>query len=435
MKGVLNYVNKKISRLSACKYLWWKDSWRDLHQADVLFLLHEGNCPVKYQGREYCHLLDSIKEELNIRGLTSLTVLSPFSSLKGFPQFHGAISRARLMHNMRYLFSKKFLCDGTHNNLYEVNVWKNILQKTKVRQVIAIQPEMYLCKAGHDLGISVSDMQHGVIADEHPGYGERWLKSYHKDLLPSSYFCWDQDSANVINKWANAKGIVTYVIGNPWFIRFMNPKPTDALVAYFKNQSPALDRSKPTILVSLQWGMESVPDRHLFSEDIIPHALKDCILKTKNDINWLIRLHPIQCCGEEKTRIFRYFQLNFTDDLFNFSKQITDLPLPSVLKMVDLHVTYSSSVVIEASWFGIPSLLLDAEFSRGLMQSYYQSERKSGIIEIIPCEYQGIMDWIYRKLNEREQKFFVAFNAQCYDEFLDNMVKKIKDKSKNCVTH
>ena len=60
---------------------------------------------------------------------------------------------------------------------------------------------------------------------------------------------------------------------------------------------------------------------------------------------------------------------SLTSDIENASK----LPLPSLLRFMNVHITESSSVVIEAEQFGVPSIVINK-----ISKEYYKNQISSG---------------------------------------------------------
>jgi hypothetical protein len=96
-------------------------------------------------------------------------------------------------------------------------------------------------------------------------------------------------------------------------------------------------------------------------------------------------------------------------------------PLPFVLSSVDLHITYNSSVVIEAEYFGVPSALLDPQINGGLWAGYFSSQIGKGAARLLPCQASAIQDWILVMRADLRAKQRVPAMLQAYAEFLKEL--------------
>jgi hypothetical protein len=272
------------------------------------------------------------------------------------------------------------------------NLWQNILNVANPACVISTHPGLGLCRAGKMKGIPIYDFQHGVINDQHPWYG----KNYRANMMPrdlvDGFLCWDEQSASTLRKWAPQKGIVVKVVGNPWFSRFMYPAPDDLLVQEALGAGHIFSNGRPNVLVSLQWGMMV---SSASNDGFMVDALKKTILETSDSFNWLLRLHPVQMRGPEKKISFNYL-INTFGHLNSVEwQQSSELPLPVILNQTDLHVTDSSTVVVEAAWLGIRSAVLNIDISPGgVAESYFFYERDIGLAEVVPPETNAIKQWL-----------------------------------------
>src|SRR5690606_10406620 len=133
--------------------------------------------------------------------------------------------------------------------------------------------------------------------------------------------------------------------------------------------SNEFDINRPCILVSLQWGL---------TEPIVS-ALERVILDTINIYNWNLRLHPVQvrdAWKADKKQTMKYLTDTFGDKKTQKWLKSSQIPLPIALQQSDLHITYSSTVVIEAAWMGVRSAILNQDICNGgKSDSYYSYER------------------------------------------------------------
>ena len=118
---------------------------------------------------------------------------------------------------------------------------------------------------------------------------------------------------------------------------------------------------KTRILVSLSWGFTTQIKNGIISDKII-----ELILNTHNQISWQLRLHPNQVKGfatEESKAFFKIFDNRLKDKCV--WEITTYSPLPVVLKNIDLHIAWDSSVAIEAAQLGVKSGIVESRIKVG----------------------------------------------------------------------
>lgn len=364
-------------------------------RAPVLTVAHDNDRHFLYQDKFYSPLVSTMEDDLARRGVASVSVARIISTIKGEKSHgrvfspEGAFARSLVgkrlraaLRRGRYAYSRS-----------EEAIWDGILERTGARTVFGIQPSRELCVACHRRGIWVADVQHGVIAEQHPWYGAAFRGAEPAAWLPSAFLCWDEGSADVTRPWAGPKGVRSEVIGNRWLARFARPAPHDAMVRELHAASglALAGAARPTILLTLSWGNHNIPN------GFISDALEAVIRSTATRYRWLIRLHPNQIRGfatHEGPDFIRYFErrLRGCADW----ELATHAPLPVVLGQTALHVSWNSSVSIEAAQMGIRSLLLDPRLRSDQLRDYYTHYRANGMIELMEAEEGAIAAWIER---------------------------------------
>ncbi|MCP1715121.1 hypothetical protein J2T58_000969 [Methanocalculus alkaliphilus] len=411
-----------------------KDTWKSLTSCDILLYRHDNNCGYVYNGKAYAHLVDSLGDLLINHSLKVKSVARPLSILTGERAYNCPVSFHQ--HYIIFAVMQQFIkiFKGTQNSLewekqQRVTLWSSILKKANPGIVISIQPDDFLCQAGNGLGIPVYDLQHGVISDVHPWYGAKYRIDTPTEMLPTGFLCWDDHSVATLSKWAVQKGIRVVRIGNPWFLRFMIANQNDILVQDIIPASESWDEVRPSILVSLQWGLmdiyEDVPN------GVMIESLENVILETYDQYNWVLRLHPVQLRDENELELAKSYLIStFGAEITN--KWINDsfLPLPLVLRKVDLHITYDSSIVIEAAWGGIRSGILNPRIKDAdSFESYYVHERSLGIAEVIPQDSDLIKQWIIHTLAKGRAEPTMDTSGEELDAFINEIVEMCKNRN------
>jgi hypothetical protein len=405
-----------------------QDNWQYLTKCDVLLVCHDNNRGYTYQNQAYAHLLDSLGDLLRQKGLTVNSVAKPFSKLIGSYAYGepAACNREILSIALQSRLINLFQGRNARRNWADQqleNLWHKILNSTRPKTVIAIQPEPFLCRVGHAHKVTVYDLQHGIISEQHPWYGKEFRENTKPQDLPDGFLCWDQESAATLEKWTSQKGIAVHIVGNPWFRRFLADGENDLLVQEALALQPLLGNERSNILVSLQWGMTQYCGEYV-TNGVMPAALEQTILKTAISYNWLIRLHPVQIRGSESSMVQNYLTKTFGHlDTVEW-RQCSEVPLPVVLKWSNLHITYSSTTTTEAAWMGLYTGLLNPEIRPGGKgDTYYSYERSLGIAETLPLNSLAIEAWIKSTLMKGKAKSTLVDNDANLEMFLKKIVR------------
>ena len=362
-------------------------------------------------------------------GLECLSIATPYS------RYYGASA-----YNSPFVFNRSFFWVSVVSKLIErfvdsdraylfrrgvsVRIWKKILVRVEPEAVIGIQPCRFLCIAAKDLGVKVFDYQHGVISKDHLWYGHKLPFEMRGEELPSGILCWDQASADALSSWAQERSVEVVVLGNPWVRRFIVQDEADDLVFGQSVDMYLAQPMKPSILVSLQWGLGEKYYKNSGFNGIMSDSLKGVILKTQEKYNWLIRLHPVQLRGVEEKIVKQKLKNMFEGCNGVEWEAASNAPLPLVLKNCDLHLTDMSTVVKEAAWFGVPSGILNP-FLRdgGMLQNLYKEERESGIAKLLENSESDIELWIEKEVGRNPIfKMNIFEGSISLEEFLKRFV-------------
>lgn len=389
-------------------------------KSEILTVAHDNDRSYNYNGKYYSPLIDTIEDDLGRHGVRCQSVARIISTIKGDLSYGNVVSpeggfaralvRKRasgLLKRGAYAYSKS-----------EERVWASILAGIGARKVLAILPSRELCAACFNRGVWVADVQHGVIADGHPWYGEAFRAGEPPEWAPDAFLCWDQGSADVVNKWAKDGHHRSLIYGSRWVSRFLDKKTDDALVQELisKNQSQIDQlRQKPTILVSFSWGVYNIPN------GIMVDQLADVIRDTSTKFNWQLRLHPNQIIGfasNESSQFVTFFNSRLKGHAE--WEWATRSPLPIALSASDLHVSWNSSVAIEAAQMGIKSALLDPDLRSGSFRDdYYAYYHHAGMIDYVAEDRDTIMSWIEDNLGSKTiPEAFDEYNKN-YDKLID----------------
>jgi hypothetical protein len=384
--------------------LFGKNGWSALGASDVMVVRHDADCGYLHEGKAYSPIIDTVTDECLKQNLDVQSIATPVSRLTGELAYNSpaAFNRAFLIVSLWVRVLTIFIGQEKSKEFgisRKSLIWLKILDVVKPKVVIGIQPDPALCRACRASNIPVYDIQHGVIAKNSKWYGDILPKKLATTDLPNGFLCWDQQST-VHLRWAYERGTTIDVIGHPWFHRFHYASDKDLLVQEALRNGKVFLDEKPVILVALQWGLHIhyYPDSDF--NKVMCKALESVIKKTQGKYNWLLRLHPVQLMGDEGKFCEEYLAKEFGSLSGVEWQRASLLPLPVVLAQTNLHITDMSSVVIEASWFGLYSALLNPHLNKGgMLENLYEFERDIGIANVLEQDVDIIESWIGEKLS------------------------------------
>jgi hypothetical protein len=339
-------------------------------------------CIEEYRGKHYHKYFDPLRTS-DSRYLNSYIVFSGRQPVKGI---HNQMQAGSFQYILQ-LFSKYYRRRGFQNELdrfgefrqelsshYRIGnrltidflqeaivsiekyafLFSILLRKTRAKEAISIcyyndTREHYgLNLAAQRMGIPSRDMQHGGQGILHMAYSQFYkLPDSRKfELLPSTFWCWDEQSAKPIIKWIRfgSANHGVEIVGHPWF--------------QFLKVTVTAKEEKPIIVYSLQ----------PFQTLILPEVL-ECIKHSGTKYSWVLRLHPSMTGRKDELReLIEYNQIEKSIHPQTFYP----LSLPETLAQASLHITRTSGTLIEATLMGLTTLVLDTD-GKNAYEEYIQN--------------------------------------------------------------
>ena len=384
-----------------------RDTASQIKNCDALLVCQDTDRGYLFNKKAYSQILDSLGEKINKDGLKTQSLSGSFSILNGERAYGNPLTINRfLLKNILYSKILNIVLGDLRGELWlqdqKKSNWQKILKNCNAKIVFAIQPEIALCRAGHELGIRIFDVQHGVISDsaDNPYYYGKNLLTMEIDDLPHGYLCWNDSSATVLEPMRLKKEFSVHVIGNPWLDRFAEPEKNDQLVQAELLMSHKIEQ--PSILVTLQHSMyENASD--YVSNGVMAISLENVIKKTCDKFFWYIRLHPAQ-------NVDVGFTKNYLHDTFGHLPNIdwnisSRMALPVILQRLNLHITHFSAATIEAACMGIKTGLLDPHIRFGGKHAdLYSFEISQGYAKVIELNEISIISFIVSSLKSPTSK-------------------------------
>uniref|UniRef100_UPI004048F0F7 hypothetical protein n=1 Tax=Flavobacterium sp. TaxID=239 RepID=UPI004048F0F7 len=365
------FIQKVKAKLKSYFYVWYYFYWKlKLPKKEYIFVGSDSH-RVNYRNKRFNRYFDILIEKENIvsqslyfeyasdlKNQYNEELIYKFSkALKGFLNFKKRIkcknkSFSGYSNFLSFLNKNEIFNDFVIKNKelqlitwYEnqfglkIKFFKKVVKKIAPKKIAVLcyySEDIYaLIAAANQLSIQTIEMQHGPQTSIHLSYGS-WscVPNEGYDVLPRKFWCWDNYSKDVLEKWTAKSELYTVeVIGNPWIEYWKNNKKT-----YFE---------KDFILYSLQ--PKPITLEQLFTPEIIK------LIKTTS-IKWFIRLHPRQL--NEMNAIKQLLKKEQLLDLVDIDNATNDA-LPQLLANAKLHITHSSGSALEASYFGLKTILIN----------------------------------------------------------------------------
>ncbi|MBU2563322.1 MAG: hypothetical protein KJ568_02610 [Actinobacteria bacterium] len=406
-------ILRSIWRFGCAQVMDSQKSQRADRRFDVL-LLNYNTYMTKMNGSWYSRLCDPFVGHLSERGMSCLMLTAgyeypiPRFTRSIFIQPYLIIYRIMGMLNRdsKYerleqlielenhvrgsgLFPKSFsLIKPVRRRIKQITAiekyFKRFLMKTKPRAVFVTcyysTESMALILACHHLGIPSIDIQHGSQGNVHVAYG-RWNRLPEKgyELLPTIFWCWSEFETSAIKRWSKCNASVHQpVVGGNLFLQRWVTGEDDIVRAYDKIMSDLKRDSKDKI--HILYSLNGCTESDLGAMVEIIKGVNNSGLRSY----FWVRLHPVTIDQiPEVKRILNENGIN------NFElDNATRLPLYAILRHMDIHITEWSSVVIEAEYFNVPSIMVHElgietfpdQFSSGwAISAYTINEIISGI--------------------------------------------------------
>lgn len=206
----------------------------------------------------------------------------------------------------------------------------DLLQKYNPKVVFFVGFDYYygLILAAKELGIKTVDLQHGVQAGWSPVYNN-WqaLPRNGYEMLPDYFWVWGEYDKCKIEENFPIENICALVGGYPWMSRQED----------FFSDSKLFKQND-----AYKIGVISLQDQKIF-----PKIFSDIVLSTKGKILWVVRRHP-------KHQNIKFDHLI---DIVLSGKKYDECNFSIILKNSSIHLTECSTSVIDADYFGVPSIV------------------------------------------------------------------------------
>lgn len=382
----------------------FNDTTRLLKSCDVLLFCHDVDRNIDFENKAYSALIDSIKNYLELEGLSCISVANPWSKFTGEKGCGAPIAM-----NGSYIISlvTKKIFEIFRVKL-NVNPYRRIISKANPKAIISIGCSDDLCEAARELNVFHAEILHGIGYAFIPwGWDKKETRS-----LPQAIISLDKVSTKTFSP-LQKKGILIKQVAHPFLKRFIGADLATLPVEWRLNDNSHNKRKE--ILVTLQWGhapdVEGADSSRVGLSNGLFHAeLEEVIKQTRELIFWRFRFHPVQFRQKEKYKKL----FDFMDDFVRINdncewENSTSKPLPSVLMRCDGHITMASMASYEAAYFGVQTIALCPTLrGNGLHANYFEDLVKENYLAKIEMDVSKVYLWVVgvKKKKPMVKEFF-----------------------------
>lgn len=396
------YLNRIFHKISSYFYILkifirFNDTTKKNCPCDVLLFCQDVDRGISLNKKAYSPLMDSIRDDLEQRGFSCLSLTYPPNQLIG-KKAHGSpmsLERLYLIEVLKDSFSRKVYwlrqkigCSREHKSkvaddldIY-VRVYKKLIEQFKPRLIITICTSKELAYAARLCRVFHVELLHAMGYVPLPwGWGELETK-----YLPQGILSLDEVSTNTFNA-LQAKGVFIKTIPHPFIRRFI-PKNRNKLPREWNIQRKNSFKYQKEILVTFSWGHHIYGDNGLFFEE-----LTEVIRLTKTTIFWRFRFHPVEMRQKRKYAHLFSFMDKFVHENLNCEwKQSSTLPLPSVASQCSGNIMMMSSSCYDVAYLGLKTLALcptlqpsgiNENYLLDLVEKGYVVKQKPIVIDIL----------------------------------------------------
>lgn len=409
-----NKINHIINIIRSLKK---PNTYKNIERSDVLFVCHDNDLGELIGKKVYSKTIDIMYDLFKKNEIKSAKFLLPYSyiptDLIYIPSFYG---------NKKIFIAKLLDILLKTDNKFQIKAYKQIFKHIQCKYIIGIGLSNALCKAAHELEIFTVEVLHALGC---PVVQTSWLNK-DENYLPKGIILFDQISYEVLVK--NFPPKTRFFKTYPFWL---NQEYSFTLVSQNNFIAQKIKNYKNTILVSLQWGYDSEVDdfNGILENGVIHKNLIKAIEDTQDTIFWLLRFHPVQL--RDKKYKHHISLINNLHQKYKNTESInaSNLPLHTILPLIDGHITMISSLAYEASYFGVKTFFMCPTLKRGNKnENYYLDLEEAGFAVKGEADTAAILEWINSCSIGKEQNIIKEFSINEVIKWIELSYKDIYAK-------
>lgn len=325
-----------------------------IEKSDILLFGHDVDRGISLNGRAYSPLIDSISAELELLGCKCQSIAHFGSKLVDQKAWGNPVSLNR-SYLYAFVMKKIFIRGESAKNFY-----RKIITNSGAKLIITIGSPDALAEAARESRIFHVELLHGIAYTVLPwGWGGK-----DKRFLPQGILSLDNVSTRSFSPLSE-RGVIVKTIPHPFLRRFTS-KRFNELPQEWKESLKINGRFRKIIMISLQWGYagERSNKMGILKNGLFFPEIEE-IIKSRSDVFWCFRLHPVQLRNPSYHRLIRTIE-EFVVKHGNCEwKRTSYLPFPSIAMRCSGNIGMSSMSCYDAAAMGVPSLMLCPTIQEG----------------------------------------------------------------------
>ena len=383
------------------------------HDECILFWSDKNDKSDILDGKYFSRIIDPIARIVNNKGKNHWEIIRGVSDTNKSEIFHSNlicldnyINKSHSLNPLKILsiIKKRLGFLDSYLNFDLEKAFGKILNEKKITTVVGIELPIELISACKKMGIQNFEIAHGYgySLDKPPSC----LRNRIKNSFPSNLIVFDKIAyENLASSFCEVK---IHFCEHPFLNEIehwknkLSQKHKEFLTKIYKSK-------KRTILCSLNWGyakdhpeMRRLDD--ILNNGLIHENLLDLIDDTRQEFNWLIRLHPIHIKNKDKYKT--HFELlgKISGKFDNVEwKMASEIPLLILFNFISNHVTMRSETAYDAALFGIKTTFLCPLIGQ---EGYYTNLVNCGYASLCELKTDKIYNSLKPLMFENRNSFF-----------------------------
>jgi hypothetical protein len=381
-------IKRMIKKINALKIF---DTLKmGVEEVDIVFLSSDADKGLEIGGLFYAQIIDPLMDYCRREKIKYICISIPFSSLRKSSTY----SKSHTI-NWAYLLMRR-------------RVWKWIFEKkikTKIIAGVGLTTDLNIVAINNN--ITTYELMHGFGLGKNDYIWGSESRKYKKEILPNTFIAYDRQTYETLSNILKDRSSHVKLARHHFYDRdeYSDLKTIEDLEIRFSKKE--LQNGKLSILITLQHGYDGSVDelRNILNNGLIHDELINCV-KSHCDINWIIKLHPVQLRSDKYGWIRDRLEIIFNGRQNVFIDEYSNCDTYAILHFVNGHITMSSGTVVEAAMLGVPSLGLCPTLRNG-----------------------GIMSdaFIYEEIHDLFERG--SLNSDCINSYISKLIK-FKDEGK-----
>lgn len=387
------------------------------NEADILFVHNDVDKSVTLRGKAYSPIFGEINKFFIRMQISTTFFAHPWSLNKGQSSYHNCWTLNKsffLLNIIERLFPFQ-LTDGLRVSFFE-----KLLKKQNIKLVFTIGCDRALASACRNRKVRLVEVLHGLgYSSDDWSYGNR-----PQQHLPTDILTFDSVSKRTFSKLSDGNFNVWFV-EQPFLKLFYSELYRKSLPREWQYLKKPTHSKKP-IIYFLQWGYGGEIDHlsGILENSLYPANLLNLISDTSDEIQWLLRLHPVLM----RKNIYR----KHIEHLSSLSKKFNNVelvecsqkPIGAVLQHCEGAMSMSSMASYDAALMGVRSLHFCPSIKKGgLWEDLFEDLVEHGFTTKMHFDHQIVKSWL-KKIERTDAASYLKKGHTDIDFLMSKFLEK-----------